>query len=507
MTWFAKLVSQDSTGSTHSDTLKGPFEVLTHVFHNLGIQSNVVVSAKYSHKSEVLVPTTVFRALREVLKEHPSLSIIGVTQPSEKKKGNHRLWEVRLPVINLQDCVEFIDTQNDGDDSLARQYETIHNQWFDTANTSKPWWKLLVVKGSHVFFIYHHSIGDGLSGYAFHRSLLAALNTSSVDPVTSQVEAPNFKGEVSHEMPWPCPLDEIKERLLWSVVIYTGLTWILIRTFINQKYFLFSDAVISKTYPTATKPFPPSQKTTTKVKLLRIDKATMKKCIDACRKHNTSFTALLHTLVQVTLATDIYPKAKLGFSRVAVNIRSLLPADPGPDVFTNAVSAYHAIRLLGNYRKAGVLAFSNQAETSETSNDLSLVWNLAVEYKKSLNAFTKSGAAIQDFLSGRVLGEDDEDVGQFTGFGMVINHSFLISNLGVFEPKENMEAGGWIIEDVGFSAGSIRSAISECGIIFNVASAKDGDCVIFATYEEGVLKENMVIRVLDLVSQRIQLLV
>jgi hypothetical protein len=165
MTLFARLVSQDTTRRVRSDTLKGPFEVLTHVFHNLGIQSNVVVSAKYSHKSEVLSPAIVFRALREVLKEHPTLSIIGVAQPSEKKKGNHRLWEVRLPVINLQDCVEFVDTPNDGDDNLARQYEAIHNQWFDTANISKPWWKLLVVKGSHVFFIYHHSIGDGLSAY------------------------------------------------------------------------------------------------------------------------------------------------------------------------------------------------------------------------------------------------------------------------------------------------------------------------------------------------------
>jgi hypothetical protein len=504
MTLFARLVSQDTTRRVRSDTLKGPFEVLTHVFHNLGIQSNVVVSAKYSHKSEVLSPAIVFRALREVLKEHPTLSIIGVAQPSEKKKGNHRLWEVRLPVINLQDCVEFVDTPNDGDDNLARQYEAIHNQWFDTANISKPWWKLLVVKGSHVFFIYHHSIGDGLSGYAFHRSLLAAINTSSVESAKSQVEAPNFKVEVSHEMPWPCPLDKINERLSWSLVVYTMLTWVFIRTFINQKYFLFSDAVISKTYPTATKPFPPSQKTTTKVKLLRIDKATMKKCIDACRKYNTSFTALLHTLVQVALATDIYPNAKLGFSRVAVNIRSLLPVDPGPDVFTNAVSAYYAIQFLGNYRKAGVRAFSTQAETSETPNDLSLVWNLAVGYKKGLNAFSKSGAAIQDFLIGRLLGEDDEEVGQFTGFGMVMNNSFLISNLGVFEPKENMTAGGWTIEDVGFSAGAIRSAISECGIIFNVASVKDGDCVIFATYEEGVLKEDMVTRVLDLVSQRMK---
>jgi hypothetical protein len=190
-----------------------------------------------------------------------------------------------------------------------------------------------------------------------------------------------------------------------------------------------------------------------------------------------------------------------------VNIRSLLKTDPGPDVFTNAVSAYHVPRFLGNYREAGVRAFLTEAETPGTPHDVSLVWKLAREYKKDLTAFSKSGAAIQDFLSGRLLGEDDEEVGQFTGFGMVLNYSFLISNLGVFQPKEDIAPDGWAIADVGFSAGAIRAALSDCGIIFNVASAKDGDCVIFATYEEAVLKEDMVKRVLDLVSQRMKLLI
>jgi hypothetical protein len=49
----------------------------------------------------------------------------------------------------------------------------------------------------------------------------------------------------------------------------------MVRFFIPQKYFLFSDAVFPKTYPTAVKSFPAEEKTVTKVQTLRIKKDDM----------------------------------------------------------------------------------------------------------------------------------------------------------------------------------------------------------------------------------------
>jgi hypothetical protein len=204
------------------------------------------------------------------------------------------------------------------------------------------------------------------------------------------------------------------------------------------------------------------------------------------------------------LATDVYPNAKLGFSRLAINIRPLLRIDPGRDIFTNAASQYARKQFLGSYRAAGRTVSSG--DTPRTDVDKSLTWELAAKYKKDLNKSWRSREPLQDFLTGKLFGEDNEAVGKFTGLGLYQNNGFLISNLGAFEAKEGMADGGWSITDVGFSAGEIRAALADAGIIFNVASVKDGDCLIVATHEEGVVKDEMVQQVLESIMKRLKLL-
>jgi hypothetical protein len=365
------------------------------------------------------------------------------------------------------------------------------------------------VNGVDVLFVYHHSIADGLSGYTFHKSLLAALN---VDESTSElVEKPADRKlplvSIPDRILPPCPFDLIDEKLSWPYVIYCFLFWQIVRYFINEKYYLFSNATFSKTYSTVAKPLPLEERTVTKVETLRIDSETMKKCLDACRKHKNSFTALLHTLIQVTLAADVYTNAKIGFSRQAVNIRPLLRVNPGPDVFTNAVSTYCRVQWLGKYRAAGTNPVCNAGTQGNTAQkfhiDTQLTWKLARQYKNGMNDFIKSKRTLQDFLIGKLLGEDEEDTGIF----LYQNNSFLVSNLGVFEPREGMGDGGWSIKDVGFSASAIRATMGDIGIVFNVSSMRDGDCVIYATYEEGVLKEDMVRSVLYGVIGRLRMLI
>ena len=486
----------------------GPLELLTHLFHDLGIQSNVLVCAEYFKDGQLLTKSKVLEALAEVIHDHPALSIIGVSQPSETREGNHQLWEARLPTLRIQDCVKFLTIQGDVD--LARVFENAHSQWFDTKDTTKPWWKLLVVNGRYAVFVYHHSIGDGLSGYAFHRSFLTALNA---DEMTSEalgvVAHDNFLIQQPFKMPTPSPFDHIDGKLSWIYIIYCFLFWSILRFFVNQKYFLFSDAIFSKDYPSLAKPFPVEMKTRTKVELLRVDGDTMTKCLSECRKHKTSFTALLQTLIQVTLAADFYPKAKLGFSRLAVNLRPLLRVNPGRDVFTNAVSTYYRVQQLGRYRSCANKRSPSQAPVSiqGIAIDVPAVWELAKAYKQDLNRATyKTGTIMQDFLLCKIFDRDMEDV-SFYGHGTFQNNSFLISNLGVFEPREDMADGGWSIKEVGFSAGAVRATLSDFGIVFDVASIRGGNCLISATYEEGVLKDEMVKEVMMALLARIKLLV
>lgn len=484
-------------------TLEGPYEVMTHLFHDLGIQSNILVSAKYSHTgSKLLTPAKVSAALEALVHEHPALSIIAITRPSEKKKRNNRLWEARLPSIAMQDCVDFLDNQPEGDEALSNIYEDVHNQWFDAHETTKPWWRLVIVNGKYAVFVYHHSIGDGLSGYAFHRSLLAALNERESSPLDETVVTTIFR--VPKTSPPPYPLDLIDDKFSWRRGVTQLLLWHTIRLFINQKHFLFSDATFSKSYPTARKPLPIEERTVTRVQTLRIKETEMNKCLEACHQHHTTFTALLHTLILVTLATDIYPKAKLGFSRIAVNIRQLLRVDPGRDVFVNAASQNARKQFLGKYRAAGRHMSSEQPQTVQV--DAPAVWKLAKKYKEDFNRSWKSRKPLQDFLTGKLLGQDDEEVGTFYGLGLYQNNGFLISNLGPFEPKHDMANGGWSITNVGFSAGEIRASLGDAGIIFNVSSVKNRDCLVVATYEEGVLAAETVRKVLGAIMERLKIL-
>jgi Alcohol acetyltransferase len=483
-------------------------EILTHLFHDLGIQSNVLVCAEYTKDGQLLTKSKILEALSKVINDQPALSIIGVSQPSETKVGNHRLWEARLPALRVEDCVEFLDFPGSLD--LARIFENVHNQWFDTHDPTKPWWKLLIVNGRYGLFVFHHSIADGLSGYAFHRSLLAALNANeeSLDSVSGATEDKFVARHPAKELT-PSLFSLIDDKLSWIYVLYTFLFWNVLRLFIDQKYFLFSDAMYSKAYPTLTRPFPAETKTSTRVELLKIDSKSMMKCLSECRKHNTSFTALLHTLIQVTLAVDIYPKAKIGFSRLAVNIRPLLKVDPGRDVFTNAVSVYSRVEPLGRHRDCAKI--SSPAPTSTSTREIAIdarqVWKLAKKYKQDLSYATyKSGTVMQDFLVAKLIDRDMEDIG-FYGLGLCQNNSFLISNLGVFEAREDTVDGGWSIKEIGFSAAAILATLSDFGIVFNVASVKGGDCLISATYEEGVLKDEMVKQVLVAVLTRIKQLV
>ena len=99
---------------------------MTHLYHDLGIQSNVLVYAEYTKCGERLTKPRVLEALAKVINDQPALSIIGVIQPSETKEENHRLWEARLPALRVQDCVEFVSVEGDVD--LAHIFENAHNQ-------------------------------------------------------------------------------------------------------------------------------------------------------------------------------------------------------------------------------------------------------------------------------------------------------------------------------------------------------------------------------------------
>lgn len=474
---------------------EGPVEVLIRLFHDLGIQSNVLVGCEYSHSKESLSPARIFRVLGQVIREIPELAIILVDQPTKEKKGHHQSWEARLPRIRFRDCVEFVeDASNDKDIALARVIEASQNRWFDTEDTTKPLWRLLVVNGRFAVFVFHHSIGDGMSGYAFHRSFLSALNAdytlTNNNPDAAEVEEGTFEVQEPTYRPIPLALDSLDGNLSWFSILWTFLSWHLFRVLVKPKYLFFSDAIVDKTYPTYTNRFPIAMRTQSRAEMLRIDKDTMNRCLAKCRDHKTTFTALLQTILSVILATEMYPQSKIGLAGISVNIRPLLPSDPGRDAFMNAAATYCRIFFLEKYRAA--------------ARDNTAVWKLAADNKEHMNdSIYKTKSVLQDYLKSKLLGQDDEEIGTFRGLQHQ-NHAFLISNIGVFKPRDDMRDGGWSVTDVAFCAAAVRAALEDYGMVLMVAGVEDGDCVVTASWEEGVLKEEMVKEILRSISGRLK---
>lgn len=63
-------------------------------------------------------------------------------------------------------------------------------------------------------------------------------------------------------------------------------------------------------------------------------------------------------------------------------------------------------------------------------------WKLASSYRNGMNDFIrKRRTTRQDFLTGELLGVDEEKISTFNGLSIYQNSGFLVLNLGVFEPK------------------------------------------------------------------------
>ncbi|KAK9311646.1 alcohol acetyltransferase [Lipomyces starkeyi] len=493
----------------------GPHETMFNLFHELGIQSNVLVAATYTHsdKRELTAPA-LFEALPVVINQHPALGIIGVDQPSQRKKGSHRLWEARLNTVNLRDCVEFV-SRDGRDQGLQRIIEKSHNEWFDTKDRTRPLWKLVIVDNTHALFIYHHMIGDGLSGYAFHRSLLAALNEIEAQKIIDRMSVGNEGPMVNIPTTLPPAHSQTLFQANVSIIyiVYAYLWWIIIRLIFSSESFLFSDATFTKKYPTPSNPFPKDKRTVTRIESMKINCTTKEKCLVACRIHNTTLTAVLHTLIQVTLAADIYPKAKIGFSRVAVDMRRYMKDHTGVDIMLNAVGTFADAQWLGRYREAGrdlsIVGGIGDDSSPRAHADIALLWDLARRYRARLHEdIYESNAALKEYVAAKLVGEDIEEFASqgFHNIRLFTNYSLLVSNLGVFRQIRGEVSGGWNIKHVEFSAGATKASVGNAGIVFNVASAELGELVINASYEEGVLKPETVRKVMEGLEKRLKLL-
>ncbi|KAJ5768948.1 hypothetical protein N7520_003507 [Penicillium odoratum] len=472
---------------TNRGLLSSNLPIQTYLFSHLGLQSNVIVAASYTSAqgTEVLSRDILYPAIRHVVQLYPELSTVTFSRPSTTMKNRNRRWSGFLRQIDLDNHVKFVHiSEKEEKTGLSATIQRYHNIWFEDVS-EKPPWQLIVVNGKHVLFVFDHYFTDGRGAAYILGGLLKALNQPSKTIVD---DSPIVK--VAPELPGFPEEDPL---------IRAGLSGYFINRLIQISCRLtdsfFHDAKCQpKDKLDVINPHRETRLTKTKVDTLRLDAETVERCVKTCRKHQTSFTRLLHTLIKVILATDFYPKAKFSHSHLAVDIRSYLLPAPRVTMKT-AVSIFTKFDWLAKFRKAG----KGERDSSDKISivNASIVWDLAREHKSLLmEDLNHTKIWRKAWKSMELVQADDEDfIAQaIDGYSTALRKSFEISNHGVFDPAQFGWTGSdakWKISNMESSA-SIMKAGYGTNMTFNVIGVAGVDTVIHVGSEEGSLKDNFV---------------
>ncbi|RTE83826.1 hypothetical protein BHE90_001649 [Fusarium euwallaceae] len=488
-------------------TVVRPTNCLDRMFyiqHQIGAQSNVLLSAHYAPTTTPdgrLSKEGVYFALRSVIETYPELSLIGVPKASSKGK-KHLLLLAALHEINMETCVEFLDDHEPS--SGPKVLEKLHNEWLwtdETSNPQQPWWKIVVLRRQEVVFVFHHIVCDGRFGHFFHRKFLEAINSfdqdqKSVDRII-KIDPERVRLSKETEQFWISSLSALR-------MAHIFVMFLLIRLFFGSKLF-FNDLPKAKPYANSFLiEAEPHQRTKTRVASVRIPAAKMRQIIAVCREQKASFTPLLLAMISCTLAIDHYPEAKIGITNCALDARSLYPEDTDSSgKLLQCAAGVRKVSWLSKYRR---VFGPRPIKPGKTHVDVDGAWDLVREYRESLQQYFQGAKPqlLTIFKASNGVSDDLEGLLKSTlpAVGLHLNNSFQISNLGNFSTSGEKE-GPWKIDGMNFSASTVNGTISY-NISINVAGVEGGDTIINASYEDGIIAEDMVNDILEGALEKIE---
>lgn len=458
--------------------------------HDSKLQPNHSTTATFeSSTSQKLTREIVFKAMQKVIVEHPRLSVSYIRA---LEKSGHERRAVRLNQVDLRECISFVD---DPETQVNDVLENDEFQWFERKN-QLPEWRLAVLNGKHVIFLFNHLCCDGLSTMAFYRSFASALNTSNSEasqcsdlsniaivkiPEMPLVESPFAKFERDTAMIFMLG-NATKEvvRTAFVSVIYPSRRQIL-RDFHHPKYQRKCGDEVMR--GDTQDPYSP------RYKKITIEKTMMAKLTTLCKENKATFTSLLHTLIIGIQSSFVSPEAKFARSRIAVSYRRYTGTPES--VMTDEVGNVYWGKRLTTLRGLFLI--------KDTDRMWEAVWNESRKYKNyvkdDLNN-EKKHAKINGHA--KFMGQTDEKITHTMGLlGRQRHRTIEISNLGVFSPitdtkGQSKRRDGEIWRITGYSFNSAPSHRSfGASIAFGVVSMEGGDCEINMGYDGCAIDDHL----------------
>lgn len=400
-----------------------------------------------------------------MIRKHRILSAIPIDE------GSPAAYFAQLPSVDLERSVFFIekaqptpDSDKEGEDpELDAILQNQHNTNFKSEYGTLPFWRLLILTKAGVeneftaSFIFHHAIGDGAAGIIFHTAFREALEAAASSPSN---DTPETQISISRDTSLLPSLEEL--------------------------------------HPLPIPESPPAPSATqlkewtggaihapckSRYKSLYISPTSSKKFVQECKKKDVSVTAALTSLVGAVLFSILPSTTEALTGIIPVNLRPWLKLPP--NTADSAIGTFIDAFKVQLRRPS-----SDSGDSSSTLND---IWPGAQVASKG----------IKDYLTVNISpsGEPYTAVAVFKTIpdvALVLNSllgnnrdsAFEVSNLGVFPSHTKSEASPvWRVGKVTFSRSSV---VSGAAVTLSVVSGGDGGLTIGFSWQEGVVEDAVV---------------
>jgi hypothetical protein len=407
----------------------------------------------------------VYQATETAIAEHPALSAIVADDHTQEP------YFVRLPQLDLDRIVSFQDrkpgllaTEANGEPApdldLQALLATEHNKPFKTPDAS---WRLCVLLDTEdecqftVVFVYHHAIGDGSSGKAFHQTFLRGLGlTRNSEKTKSIILTPLIPLLPNIELVSPMSLSFFYlAKKLFQAKIYSrrpaGL-W------------------------TGSKVLTPSQ---TRVRLVPFSRTLLRALRHLCHAQSTTITALLQTVI----ARAIFAHIPASFTQLAC---------------TGALSCRRWLPAVINDESMGV--WVQGFEESYSRDDLyaaAFPWDEARRSRKTIQSVLEMKGKDASVNLLQFVDNYQEEL-CLSKIGKEREGSFEVSNVGFVDSPADPEKPS--IKGMVFSQ---SASVMGNAIEVSAITGGDGCLVLSVSWQEGVVEPSLINEVIESAKQEL----
>lgn len=406
-----------------------------------------------------------------MVSNHPILGVTVIDEDTVEPK-----W-VRLETIDLTKIVSTVEA--DPNSNLDMAVEEGHRMEFDQLGTLPLWRIIVAVQESKsttgqetlsfaIGYFFHHAIGDGISGAAFHLSFLDALNNVShglLGVTETTITVPKTPLLPTIEMSVRFPLS------IWFTVKMIFTTFVYSR----EDPLHWWGPLVTTT--------PPQHRPTVKVRSFSLPYELVVKLVAQCRKEATTVTALFSVLVARKFAL-MYPSHSRFTGSIPFSLRKVTG---------------HTVRDMGCFLSGLPLLFSSESKlpsgyiscASDPETSLAQDTKLWESARASKALIISGSSSTVDQPIGLLKFVKNDYKSYFLGMlGKNRDCAFEVTNIGVVDGGADSEHGKngskATFDQVVFSASTQMQGYPYSVLI---ATAKNGSLTSTLCWDDGVMED------------------